>query len=88
MKQDCQRVPRCPGPDLTYVTDKSDESRGFKFKILNKNPTCMTLIFSLGFSNLRSVPFGIIDDGGLREVKTTCETLINKLISWLIRCEV
>lgn len=42
MKRDCQGVPGCPGPDLTYVTDKSDESKGFKVKILNKNPNCMT----------------------------------------------
>ena len=85
MKQDWQRLPGCPGPDLTSVTDKYDESRGFKVKILNKNPTCMTIIYCLGFSNLRSVPLGIVDNAVVLErsrLLVKC-WLINWLVGWL-----
>lgn len=48
----------------------------------------MTLLHCMGCSDLGSIPFGIIDNAVVLEVKATCEMLISKLISWLIRCDV
>lgn len=83
MKQDWQRVPGLSGFDPTYVTDKSGV---IKVKIAKENYNSPILPT---FSKSQIIAFqDCWKCCGLREVKTTCEMLINKLISWLIRCEI